>query len=171
MEQTQAVLDFYLRNRAFFLPWDPRRSHDFYTWNYQRQLLDADCIGWQTGRACRWWLYSHSHPNLIVGMAKLDQIIRGPFLSCYLSYSMDHGWLNQGLITEALVAVIDFAFNQLQLHRLEANVIPRNQPSLRVLAKLGFESEGLAHKYLKINEQWEDHIHMVLRNRDMEADT
>lgn len=81
---------------------------------------------------------------------------------------MDQAWCNQGYATEALQAAIMCAFDELELHRIEANVLPYNAPSLRVLEKLGFESEGLAIKYLKINGRWEDHIHMVLRNRHME---
>ena len=46
--------------------------------------------------------------------------------------------------------------------------MPHNSASLRVVEKLGFYHEGLAKKYLKINDRWEDHIHMVLLNESME---
>lgn len=59
-------------------------------------------------------------------------------------------------------------FTKLQLHRLEANIMPRNKRSLRVVEKLGFYNEGLAEKYLNINGQWEDHLHLVLRNPALE---
>jgi ribosomal-protein-alanine N-acetyltransferase len=55
----------------------------------------------------------------------------------------------------------------MSLHRIEANIMPRNQRSLRVVEKLGFVDEGLSRDYLKINEKWEDHIHMVLLNKDL----
>jgi [ribosomal protein S5]-alanine N-acetyltransferase len=55
-------------------------------------------------------------------------------------------------------------FQELGLHRIEANIMPKNKRSLRVVEKLGFYNEGLAYKYLKINGKWEDHIHMVLLN-------
>jgi ribosomal-protein-alanine N-acetyltransferase len=55
----------------------------------------------------------------------------------------------------------------MQLHRIEANVMPRNLRSRRVLAKLGFAEEGLARQYLKINGVWEDHIHYVMFNDDL----
>lgn len=54
-------------------------------------------------------------------------------------------------------------------YTLEANIMPRNRASLKVVEKLGFYNEGLATKYLKmINGKWEDHIHMVLRNTELE---
>lgn len=55
-------------------------------------------------------------------------------------------------------------FDDMKLHRIEANIMPKNKQSLKVVEKLGFYDEGLAYKYLKINGKWEDHIHMVLLN-------
>jgi len=55
-------------------------------------------------------------------------------------------------------------FNEFGLHRIEANIMPKNKRSLRVAPKLGFVNEGTASQYLKINGKWEDHIHMVLLN-------
>jgi ribosomal-protein-alanine N-acetyltransferase len=67
-------------------------------------------------------------------------------------------------MTLAIKQTVDFAFNTLSLHRIEANVMPHNIASLKVLEKNNFNKEGLAKKYLKINGKWEDHIHMVLLN-------
>ena len=70
---------------------------------------------------------------------------------------MDKAETNRGYMTEALRCVIDFAFNRLRLHRIEANIMPRNHASRRVVEKLGFHYEGLARQYLQINGRWEDH--------------
>ena len=90
--------------------------------------------------------------------------MRGAFQSCHLGYQLDERAINQGFMTEALRRAIAFVFDELQLHRIEANVMPRNLRSSRVLAKLGFVEEGLARQYLKINGVWEDHIHYVMLN-------
>lgn len=100
-------------------------------------------------------------------MVHLSQISRGVFLSCFLGYHMDQDFLRKGYMTEAVAAVVDYAFGPLGLHRVEANVMPRNLPSLSLLRKLGFEEEGLARDYLKICGQWEDHLHMAKRNTGM----
>lgn len=71
-------------------------------------------------------------------------------------------------MTETTKAVVKYAFKDLGLHRIEGNVMPRNERSLRVVEKCGFQSEGIAEKYLKINGVWEDHVHMVIRNHAME---
>ena len=70
-------------------------------------------------------------------------------------------------MTWAVDQVVQFAFSNIGLHRIEANVMPRNTPSLRVLEKNGFSSEGLAKHYLSIHGVWEDHIHMVRLNYAM----
>ena len=71
-------------------------------------------------------------------------------------------------MTEAVSQVVRFAFSSLRLHRIEGNIMPRNKASIRVAEKCGFVREGVARKYLKINGVWEDHIHFVKLNEDME---
>ena len=61
-------------------------------------------------------------------------------------------------MSEAAQLVCDFAFRQLRLHRVEASCLPHNEPSKALLQKLGFEEEGFAKAYLKINGKWEDHL-------------
>nr|WP_281201113.1 GNAT family N-acetyltransferase [Orenia metallireducens] len=95
-------------------------------------------------------------------------MVRGCFQSCYLGYHLDKEEVNNGYMTEALEEAINFLFEEFKLHRIEANIMPKNNPSLRVVQKLGFYNEGLAKKYLTINGKWEDHIHMVLLNEEVE---
>jgi ribosomal-protein-alanine N-acetyltransferase len=107
---------------------------------------------------------SSNDPDRIIGTVGFNNIVKGAFLSCHLGYKLDKDEINKGYITEAIQKGIDIVFNELGLHRIEANILPENKRSLRVVEKLGFYNEGLAYKYLKINGKWEDHIHMVLLN-------
>ena len=68
------------------------------------------------------------------------------------------------MATEILVK---YAFEELHLHRIEGNVMPRNLASIRVLEKNHFVNEGISKHYLKINGIWEDHVHMVRINYAM----
>jgi [ribosomal protein S5]-alanine N-acetyltransferase len=90
--------------------------------------------------------------------------MRGAFLSCFLGYKLDGQEINQGYMTEALKKGTEIMFQDFGLHRIEANIMPKNIRSLRVAEKAGFYNEGLSRKYLNINGKWEDHIHMVLLN-------
>lgn len=157
------VLAFYERNRAHLEPWEPSRELNFYTLAYQELLLEGHLKEFVRGKGLRFWLRSKADGNL-VGAVNLNQIIREPFLSCILGYKMDWAEVGKGLMTEAVGKVVDVGFNAAGLHRIEANVIPGNESSKKVLLKNGFCFEGLSHQYLMINGQWADHERYALLN-------
>ena len=159
-------LDYYTRNHNFLHEWNPSPTVDFYTLSYHQERLQAELGLMQEGRLARFWLFKREDAafTTAIGNLAFNNIVRGAFQSCHLGYQLDEREINQGFMTEALRCTIAFVFDQLKLHRIEANVMPRNRRSSRVLAKLGFVEEGLARQYLKINGVWEDHIHFVLLN-------
>lgn len=69
---------------------------------------------------------------------------------------------SSGLMTEALRAAVDFAFGELGLHRLEANIQPDNTASISLVRRLGFKQEGFSPSYLRINGEWRDHERWAL---------
>jgi len=170
IEETSAhqVLDYVDRNREFLLPWEPTRTPDFYTLDRQRELLRFDRQSMKQDQLFKVWLYKKEDPDRIIGSIGLSNIVRGVFQSCHLGYRLDVQEVNRGYMAEALQAVIEIAFGELGLHRIEANIMPRNAASMRLVEKLGFQPEGLARKYLKINGVWEDHVHMTMINEEME---
>ena len=85
-------------------------------------------------------------------------------MSCYLGYKLDREHIRKGYMTEALREGIKWMFHKEKLHRIEANIMPRNEASIKTVEKLGFVYEGISKSYLNINGVWEDHIHMVLLN-------
>jgi [ribosomal protein S5]-alanine N-acetyltransferase len=87
----------------------------------------------------------------------LSSVIRGAFQNAYLGWSLDEAHGGRGFASEAVRLLIDFAFEDAGLHRVQAAVIPRNVASLRVAEKVGLRKEGFARRYLKINGVWEDH--------------
>lgn len=96
------------------------------------------------------------------GEINLNSIHRGPFQSAYIGYWVDQRMAGQGVIPEACVLIFRFAFEQLQLHRLQISIIPRNAASRRVVEKLGLRDEGIAERYLEINGNWEDHVRYAI---------
>ena len=166
-ELAEAVCGYYVRNREFLKPYDPCRDPVFFTTDYQRLLLAQDQAMAQAGSGHRFYIRLPDQPDQVVGTISLTSIVLGAFRSCFLGYKLDRDHLNQGLMTGAIALVTDYAFSRLQLHRIEANVMPWNSASLRVLEKNGYEREGVSPEYLFINGRWEDHVHMVRRNRDL----
>ncbi len=159
-------LDYYARNRAFLIEWNPTPAAEFYTLPYHQERLRVELGLMKEGRLARFWLFRREDAGFTtaIGNIAFNNIVRGAFQSCHLGYQLDEREVNQGFMTEALRRAIAFAFDEMQLHRIEANVMPRNLRSRRVLEKLGFMEEGLARQYLKINRVWEDHIHYVMLN-------
>ncbi len=102
------------------------------------------------------------------GEINLTAIQRGPFQSAYVGYWIDEKHAGNGYMPEALVALARFAFDDLQLHRIQIAIIPRNKASRRVVEKLGIREEGIALRYLEINGVWEDHVRYGLTAEEWE---
>lgn len=164
--QAGRVAEYYTRNRRFLEPYDPARSELFYTVAGQRSMLAFDQKEARAGQGARFWLQLKGSDD-VIGMVALNNIVMGSFRSAYVAYKLDERYLRQGYITEALQKLIQIAFGELRLHRLEANILPRNTASLGVAHKLGFENEGISRQYLEINGVWEDHARMVLINNKL----
>ena len=131
-----------------------------------RQSL-AEELGWaEVGRSFRFLLVQPRHPGKIIGALGFNEIVRGAFQSCFVSYKIDAALWGRGYGSEAIRYGTGWAFRVLGLHRAEANVMPRNAASLRAAEKAGYRPEGLARRYLNINGVWEDHIHMVKLNEE-----
>lgn len=161
------VLEFYLRNSEFLQEWEPVREEGFYTTQYHEETLTRESILMENGSLLRLWIFKKEEDSRIIGSIGFSNIIHGPFQSCFLGYKMDKDEINKGYATEAICKGLEVMFEAYRLHRIEANIMPRNTRSLRVAEKLGFRNEGLAKQYLRINGKWEDHIHMVLLNDDI----
>lgn len=103
-----------------------------------------------------------------VGMVNLNEIVLGAFRSCYVGYYGYERWAHQGWMTAALRAAVRFAFHELDLHRIEANIQPDNLASARLAARAGFHKEGTSARYLFVNGEWRDHDHWVILNEEPE---
>jgi [ribosomal protein S5]-alanine N-acetyltransferase len=96
--------------------------------------------------------------EVLVGGLRLSNVRRGVSQAATLGYWLGQSYVDRGLMTAAVAAVIPFCFGRLMLHRLEAACLPDNIRSRRVLERNGFEVEGVARDYIKINGVWRDHI-------------
>jgi [ribosomal protein S5]-alanine N-acetyltransferase len=103
--------------------------------------------------------------HLIVGTFNISNIVRGYFQSAYLGYEVFSPHQRQGYMSQGLKLLLHYAFTELNLHRLEANVQPENKYSIRLLAKSGFIKEGYSKKYLNVgNKGWRDHERWAILN-------
>ncbi len=106
----------------------------------------------------------------IVGVINLSEIVRGAFQSAFLSYAAVSGYERQGLMSEGLQLMVEHAFQELGLHRLEANIQPANLPSIALVKRAGFVLEGASRRYLQVDGDWRDHQHWVMLAEDWVAE-
>lgn len=158
-----ALLDYLTRNRDFLSEWEPVRDEAYYTLPSAQEFIRAEHADHRRHSAMKLHL-SKKGEKRIIGYVGLSNIVRGAFLSCFAGCRLDTDEINRGYMTEAMREVIRIAFDGMGLHRIEANIIPRNVRSRRVVEKLGFTLEGMSRKYLRINGVWEDHLHYVVLN-------
>jgi ribosomal-protein-alanine N-acetyltransferase len=139
-------------NHDHLLPYEPARPADYETEAGQRRVID-DLLQ-----------KTDSLPHVIVdqgriaGRITLNSIVRGPFQSASLGYWVDERAGGRGLASAAVGRILEIAFGELGLHRIEAATLVGNLRSQRVLEKNGFLRYGLAPRYLKIAGDWRDHL-------------
>ncbi len=159
--------DYLERNRNFLREWEPLRDASCYSDESVKAVIEEETRSSADRTALHLYLFNRGEER-IIGKVSLTNIVYGVFQSCFLGYKLDEAEINQGKVTEALKRLVEIAFTEYGLHRIEANIVPKNIRSIRVIEKLGFEEEGLSRKYLKINGKWEDHLHFVLLNEEVE---
>lgn len=152
---------YLLRNRLFLQPWEPTRDDDFFDLDAITRRLETMAEKNASGEALHLLIWRDGH---IIGACNFTNIVRGAFEACHLGYALDESVQGQGLMHEALKAATTYVFDTLKLHRIMANYRPENDRSARLLKRLGFEHEGQARAYLKINGVWADHVLTSLIN-------
>lgn len=154
VDHAAELLELVSRNREHFAPGEPLRPDSYFTLDAQREAI----LGWRAARASGdgyAWLVEHD--SQIVGRVNLNSVIRGAFQSASVAYAVDRELTRRGIATAALLQVVDFAFAELDLHRLQGETLLTNHASQATLQRCGFVRYGTAPEYLFIQGQWRDH--------------
>lgn len=152
-------------SRAHLTPWEPQWARDELTRSNFRRRLRQYNREMRDDQGYAFLVFSEANSRLVGGL-NLSNVRRGAAQAASLGYWMGAPFAGHGLMTDAVRAIIQFAFGPLRLHRLEAACLPSNTASKRVLEKAGFTREGLARRYLRINGQWQDHELFALLHDD-----
>jgi [ribosomal protein S5]-alanine N-acetyltransferase len=143
-------------SRDFLVPWEPQWPSDSLTYPYFCRMLHRQQREWRRGRAYAFCIFLRD--ETLIGSVTLNDIQRGIAQKATLGYWIGEAYAGQGLMTAAAGLVCAFAYHTLKLHRLEASCLPHNEPSAHLLRRLGFEEEGFAKSYLRVNGSWQDHV-------------
>ncbi|MBU2532874.1 MAG: GNAT family N-acetyltransferase [Alphaproteobacteria bacterium] len=153
------------QSREHLLPWEPKWSRDELSrWAYRRRLRyyqrdQREDLGYA------FFVFSEANGALMGGLT-LSNVRRGVTQACALGYWLGLPYTGQGHMRAAVSLAVTHAFDELRLHRIEAACLPSNAASIGVLRRNGFQEEGLARRYLKINGAWRDHILFALLSDD-----
>ena len=149
------------QSRAFLTPWEPTWLSDDLTRAAFRRRLRRQAEDIAGDESFAFLIFDSTSDELLGGLT-LGGIRRGVAQAATLGYWMGAPHAGKGRMTRAVAAVVRFGFDSLRLHRIEAACIPDNAPSIALLERNGFEREGFARAYLKINDAWRDHILLAL---------
>jgi ribosomal-protein-alanine N-acetyltransferase len=151
------LLRYREQNREHLAPWEPLRDEAYYTLDHCVQTLAESREAMRLDRAYPFYALDLSGQEILATFT-FANVVRGAFQACHLGYSIALRRQGQGLMQEVLEAALPWAFIELDMHRVMANYMPRNERSGRLLERLGFEREGYAKRYLQIAGTWEDHV-------------
>lgn len=147
-----------LANAAWLRPWEatiaPVEGEILArggTYSEYIKTLDSEA---RSGVSFMWGMFLDEQ---FVGQISLGNIGYGSQRGAHVGYWVAQSAAGRGVTPTAVAMVVDFAFSNLKLHRIEVNIRPENAASLRVAEKLGLRFEGVRKSYLHINGQWADH--------------
>ncbi len=151
-------------SQAFLASWEPTWAQDALSRGAFRRRLKTYRAEMRQGVTHSFLIFRAADDALLGGIT-LSNLRRGVAQTATLGYWIGAVHARQGYVTEALWAVLEYAFRRLGLHRVEAACLPGNEASRRLLLKSGFREEGYAREYLRINGSWQDHqLFAVLRD-------
>lgn len=152
-------------SRDFLTPWEPTWPADALTRKAFLRRLRAYAMHSAADTGYTFFVFRATDHRLMGGIS-LNNVRRGVAQTCSVGYWIGEAYSRQGYMSEALSAVIAFAFEALRVHRLEAACLPNNEPSQKLLRRVGFREEGYARSYLRINGHWRDHVQFAMVNTD-----
>lgn len=153
------------QSRGFLVPWEPTWPTDALSRAAFRRRQRHIALEWHEDSGYSFLIFRREDDKLVGGVT-LSNVRRGIAQAASLGYWIGGPYANQGYMTAALQCLLPFAFDRLGLHRVEAACLPHNTASRTLLEKMGFQEEGLARRYLRINGSWQDHVVYALLRDD-----
>jgi ribosomal-protein-alanine N-acetyltransferase len=147
-----------LSNRTWLKPWEATNPHGPTSFDFKsqirgllRQLENDEGLPFLI-------LYKGE----IVGQLNVANILHGSVSSCVIGYWIIPEVAGKGITPTAVALAMDYVFKVVGLHRVEIDIRPENEASIRVVEKLGLRPEGLKKNYIHINNAWRDHLVFAL---------
>lgn len=166
-DAAEKVLDFYEENKEIFERYELDRERNFYTKAHQAALLRCEYNLILRLQLVRFWVFEKENPKRIIGTFSFHNIRQSAYMDCELGYKFHQDVWGKGYARESIQRGIEIMFGELEMHRMEALVMPENEPSKHLLKALGFELEGVKRQNVKLHGVWCDHEVYSLLNEKM----
>jgi len=135
-----------------------KSADDLAPWSYPPREIEPYIAGQHV------YLLRDKNSQDIIAVFTLSGIVRGFFQSAYLGYNAFTPHQSKGFMREGIQLLLRHAFNELKLHRLEANIQPENVRSIKLVKNAGFVKEGFSPQYLQVGGEWRDHERWAIIN-------
>lgn len=155
-------------SKEFLQPWEPTWPADGAEKAAFRRRLRRFTADWNSGDSYPFFIMNGKTNDLLGGIT-LSNLRRGVTQAATVGYWIGLPYARCGHMAEAGSLLLDYAFDDLRLHRVEAACLMHNEPSIKLLLKLGFTEEGVARQYLCIDGRWQDHRTFGILQADRRA--
>jgi ribosomal-protein-alanine N-acetyltransferase len=154
-DDADKILNYYESNKEYLRVFEELRDESFYTLETQKTIISQQYVELLNGHIICFGIFKDEN---IIGIIQLYNIVWGIFKSATIGYSVDEREQGKGYMKEAVNLILNYAFQTLKLHRVEAGTLVNNIKSISVLKACGFKEIGISEKYLFINGHWQDHL-------------
>jgi [ribosomal protein S5]-alanine N-acetyltransferase len=147
-----------LQNRAWLRKWEATNPTGPMSFDVRSSIRSLH----QNARAGLGLPFVIEVDGQLAGQLNVSSIAYGSVSSASIGYWVSERFAGLGATPTAVALATDHCFFNVGLHRMEICIRPENEPSLRVVEKLGFRYEGLRRRYIHINGDWRDHFCFAL---------
>ena len=160
------VTEYFRKNRDFHKKFAQTHTDDYFTVSMQKKYLAYDYNSFLEGSLVPLWICL-KETGEIIGRVSFFNFAFGGMMSCACGYHLDKDHTGKGYMTEALKGAIAFVFDEYKMHRIEAFILPENEPSLNLVKRIGFHYEGERISYMHINGRYRDHEAFYMLEEDV----
>jgi [ribosomal protein S5]-alanine N-acetyltransferase len=167
----RAWSEIRLRNEMWLLKWEPSSPHSWADRNAVTAWPPLLSALRKAGRAGSMLPFMIVYGGRLVGQMNVSNVVHGALRSSTVGYWVDREVAGRGIVPTALALVIDHCFTAVGLHRVEIDIRPENEASLRVVEKLGLRREGYYERFLDIDGDWRDHVAFAVTVEELRGRT
>lgn len=138
-------------------------SMDVYTWEDTNGFVNQVILHASSSKS---YMIVDSQTNRPIGITSLIQIdLKNRNAECIIDIGEKEYW-GKGYGREALKLLLDYAFLEMNLHRVSLRVFSFNEKAIRLYERLGFKQEGISRQFLFREGKWHDIVHMGILQQE-----